>query len=181
MNQIKDFLEYVFNVFKIWVIIQPWEQGLIVRKGTSIRKVDGGIYFKIPYIDSVYVQETRTRMVQATLQTLTTKDGKTITLNSAFGYKIKDIEKLYSSLYHPEGTVTNIIMGHVSDFIWTNSSLEITPYLIEKHVLDKMITTDYGLVFEYFKITNFASVRTFRLIQDNQSWVDNSLKLDDKK
>ena len=181
MNQIKDFFEYVFNVFKIWIIIQPWEQGLIVRKGERVRKVNGGIYFKIPYLDSVYVQETRTRMVQACLQTLTTKDGKTITLNSAFGYKIKDLEKLYSSLYHPEGTLTNMVMGYVSDFIWTNEAIEITPSGIENAVLDKLKDTDYGLTFEYFKVTNFASVRTFRLIQDSQSWIDNGLKLDEKK
>lgn len=181
MNQIKDFFEYAFNVFKIWVIIQPWEQGLIVRNGKGIRKVDGGIYFKIPYIDSVYVQETRTRMVQACIQTLTTKDGKTITLNSAFGYKIKDLEMLYSSLYHPEGTLTNMAMGYVSDFIWTHDAKDITPFGIEKSVLDKLKSVDYGITFEYFKITNFASVRTYRLIQDGQSWVDNSLRLDEKK
>ncbi len=181
MNQLKDFIEYVFNVFKIWVIIQPWEQGLIVRKGTKSRKVNGGMYFKIPYIDSVYVQETRTRMVTSCLQTLTTGDAKTITLNSAFGYRIEDLERLYASLYHPEGTLTNMIMGYVSDYIWTNQSKDITPAGIECAVLTRLNITDYGLTFEYFKITNFAAVRTFRLIQDNQSWVDNGLKLDDKK
>jgi len=95
MNQIKDFLDYVLNAFKIWVIIQPWEQGLIVRAGNKIRQVNGGIYFKIPYIDSVYVQESRVRMVQVSMQTLTTKDLHTITLNSAFGYKILELKKSF--------------------------------------------------------------------------------------
>lgn len=181
MNQIKDFFEYVFNVFKIWIIIQPWEQGLIVRKGTRVRKVNGGIYFKIPYLDSVYVQETRTRMVQICIQTLTTKDIQTVTLNSAFGYKIIDLQKLYDSLYHPEGTLTNMAMGYVSDFIWSKDLKDITPINIEEFVLEKLNKENYGLKFEYFKITNFASVKTFRLIQDGQSWIDNSLKLDEKK
>lgn len=181
MNQIKDFFEYIFNVFKIWVIIQPWEQGLIVRTGKKIRKVNGGIYFKLPYLDSVYVQETRTRMVQVCIQTLTTKDFKTITLNTGFGYKINDLEKLYNSLYHPEGTLTNMAMGYVSDFVWANDISDINPISIEKFVLEKMNKEDYGLQFEYFKITNFASVKTFRLIQDGQSWVDNNLVLDQKK
>lgn len=181
MNQIKDFFEYVFSVLKIWIIIQPWEQGLIVRKGKRIRKVSGGIYFKIPYIDSVYVQENRTRMVQICIQTLTTKDIKTVTLNSAFGYRITDLEKLYDSLYHPEGTLTNMAMGYVSDFVWSKNINEITPLSIEKFVLEKLNQEDYGLEFEYFKITNFASVKTFRLIQDGQSWTDNNLKLDEKK
>lgn len=181
MNQIKDFFEYIFNVFKIWVIIQPWEQGLIVRTGKRVRKVNGGIYFKLPYLDSVYVQETRTRMVQVCIQTLTTKDLKTITINSGFGYKIVDLEKLYNSLYHPEGTITNMSMGYVSDFVWENNLMDINPISIEKFVLEKLNKENYGIKFEYFKITNFASVKTFRLIQDGQSWVDNNLVLDLKK
>jgi len=47
--------------------------------------------------------------------------------------------------------------------------------------INQLKDTDYGLTFEYFKVTNFASVRTFRLIQDSQSWIDNGLKLDEKK
>ena len=181
MNQIKDFFEYIFNVFKIWIIIQPWEQGLIVRNGKRIKRVSGGIYFKLPYFDSVYVQECRLRMIQVCMQTLTTKDSQTLTINSALGYTIVDIEKLYQTLYHPEGTLVNIAMSEVSEFVYNNDFYEITPLSIEKSVLQKLNAEDYGLKFEYFKITNFASVRTFRLIQDGQSWIDNSLNLDNKK
>ncbi|MEC4051142.1 SPFH domain-containing protein [Flavobacterium sp. SUN046] len=181
MNQIKDFFEYIFNAIKIWIIVQPWEQGIRVRKGKKIKKLEGGMYFRIPYLDSVYIQECRLRMVQVCLQTLTSKDLKTITINSALGYSIVDIEKLYQTLYHPEGTLTNIAMSEVSDFIYNNNIDNITPLKIEEAVLKKLNISDYGLKFEYFKVTNFASVRTFRIIQDGQSWVDNGLKLDNKK
>ncbi len=36
MNQIKDFFEYIFNAFKIWIIIQQWEQGLPTRDGSQV-------------------------------------------------------------------------------------------------------------------------------------------------
>jgi len=56
MNSVKDLLDYILNIFKIWVIVQPWEQGLRVRLGKHIKLVNGGLYFKIPYIDSYYIQ-----------------------------------------------------------------------------------------------------------------------------
>jgi regulator of protease activity HflC (stomatin/prohibitin superfamily) len=181
MNQIKDFFEYIFNSIKIWIIVQPWEQGIRVRRGKFIKKLSSGMYFRIPYFDSVYVQETRLRMIQLCLQTLTSKDLKTVTINSSLGYSITNIELLYNTLYHPEGTISNMAMSEISDFIFQHNLSDIHPSSIEEAVLKKLNAEDYGLKFEYFRITNFAAVRTFRLIQDSQSWVDNRLSMDQKK
>ena len=180
MNQVQQFFEYLFQSLKIWVIIQPWEAGLIVRNGNKVKKVSKGIYFKLPYFDSVYVQETRLRVVSLPLQTLTSKDQKTITMNGAIGYVISDIDTLYKTLYHPEITISNITMSEVSDFVFKNRVEEISPSLIEAAVLDKLNADNFGITFEYFRITNFAVVRTFRLIQD-QSWVSEGLPMDTKK
>lgn len=180
MNQIKDFFEYIFNSLKIWVIIQPWESGLRVRNGKHVKKLSKGIYFKIPYFDSIYVQEVRLRVVTMSVQTLTSKDLKTITLNGAVGYSINNIQKLYETLYLPETTIANITMSKVSEYIFNKELNNITPEGIEKAVLEKLNADDYGLKFEYFRITNFAVVRTYRLIQDH-SWTDEQLKMDKKK
>jgi len=181
MNQIKDFFEYVLSVLKIWVIIQPWEQGLIVRNGKRIKKVEGGIYFKLPYLDSVYVQEVRLRVVALAIQTLTTKDGQTLTINSAIGFKITDIEKLYQTLYDPSATMSNFCMSNCAEHVFQTDLKNIKPDKIEKVILEKLNEKDYGLQFEYYKITNFAAVKTFRLIQDGQSWTAGGLETDKKK
>jgi len=181
MNQVKEFLEYIFNAFKIWIIVQPWEQCLRVRSGKKITKLSGGIYFRIPYLDSLYIQETRLRVVGLSIQTLTSKDFKTITLNSAVGYSITSIETLYNTLYHPESTIQNMAMSEISEFIYKNDLEDIKPLVIEKAVLEKLNAENYGIKFEYFKITNFAVVRTYRIIQDHQSWTDNTLDMTVKK
>lgn len=180
MNQVQQFLEYVLNVFKIWIIVQPWEAALIIRCGKRIKKVSKGIYFKLPYFDSVYVQEIRLRIVSLPTQTITTQDGKTITLSGAIGYSIYDIEKLYKTLFHPETTLQNIAMANVSAIINKRKYKDINAQLIEKKTLSGLKELRYGIDFSYFKITNFAEVRTYRLIQD-QNWISEGLKMDKKK
>jgi hypothetical protein len=180
MNQVKDFFEYIFNSIKIWIIVQPWQSGIRVRNGKHIKKLSGGIYFRLPYFDSVFVQENRLRVTEMPMQTLTSKDIKTITLNSSFGYSILDVGKLYETLYHPEKTLQNIAMSEVANFIWNNKLETITPESLEESVLLKLKAEDYGIKFEYFRITNFAVVRTYRLIQD-QSWISENLQMDTKK
>lgn len=180
MNQVQQFIEYIFNAIKIWVIVQPWQTGIRVRGGKKIKKLNKGIYFRIPYFDSIYVQENRLRVASMPVQTLTSSDLKTITVNGAVGYIITDIEKLYKSLFHPETTIVNITMSEVAEYIFDNKAGDITPKTIESKVLDKLNNENYGLEFKYFKITNFAVVRTFRLIQD-QSWVSEGITMNEKK
>jgi hypothetical protein len=180
MNQVQQFFEYIFNAVKVFIIIQPWQTGLRVRNGRKIKKLNKGIYFRIPYFDSVFIQETRLRVGEVPIQTLTSKDLQTLTISSSFGYSVEDIETLYNTLYHPEETLQNIAMSEVANFVFTNNIKDITPDNIEKSVLDKFKEMGYGLNFEYFKIANFAVVKTFRLIQD-QSYGYSRLDMEDKR
>lgn len=180
MNSIKDFLDYILNIFKIWIIVQPWEQGLRVRCGKNIKLVNGGMYFKFPYLDSYYIQSIRLRVISLPMQTVTTKDMQTITLTGSIGYQIKDIHKMYTELYHPELTLSNLVMNELADYVYNNNLADIKAGNAEGNVLAKMKDLDYGISIEYFKLTNFAVVKTFRLIQDH-SWVAEGMVLDVKK
>ena len=180
MGQLREFLEYIFQAFKIWVIVQPWEQALIVRNGSRIKKRTRGIYFKLPYFDSVYVQEARLRVVECGMQTLSTKCGEAVTLSCVFGYTIVDLKKLYLTLYQPERTLANIAAGALAEAAYSLEANEMTPEKVEQHVMAKLKADDYGLDFQYLKISNFAMVKTFRLIQD-QTWTDHGLDITQKK
>ena len=175
-----EFLEYIFNAFKIWVIVQKWESGLRVRKGKRIKLLKPGLHFKIPYFDSVYVQEVRLRIVSMPTQTITTKDGLTITLSAAIGYSITDIQKLYLTLFHPETTIKNMAMSYISDYISNNNYKDINLADIETSTNEHLKKLDYGIDFSYLKLTNFAQVRTYRLIQD-RNWFSEGLQMTDKK
>lgn len=179
MGNIKDFIEYILNAVKFWVIIQPWENGLRIRAGKHVKIALPGIHIRIPYIDTFYVQTIRTRIFTLPVQTLTSKDGQTVTLTGCFGYCIADMQKLYNSLYHPEGVFANMSMGVVADFIYTNNINEIRPDDIESAVLNKLQQIDYGIRIEYFKLTGFAVVKTFRLIQDH-TWSPQGFSLNSR-
>lgn len=180
MSNLKDFFEYVFNAVKIWVVVQPWQGGIRVRFGKQIKNLKGGVYFRIPYFDSVFIKDTRLRVVSLPIQTLTSSDEKTVTLSSSVGYSITSVGQLYKTLNHPETTIANMAMSVISEFIYNNKLLEISPERIEEIVLKKLNAEDYGIRFEYFKITSFAVVRTYRLIQD-QSWMYEGLDMENKK
>lgn len=180
MNQAKEFFEYILNAVKFWIIVQPWERGLRVRRGKNVKQLKGGIYFRIPYLDSVFIQSVRIRVISLPMQTLTSKDLQTITLNSSIGYAISDVDKLYNRVFHPELTLSNMAMSEVADFVFKTNMKDIDPATIEKAVLDKLTADDYGVKVDYFRLTNFAVVKTYRLIQDH-SWVNGDIDMNEKK
>ncbi len=179
MNGLKEFLQWLFESVRILIIVQSFETGIRIRFGKKIKKLEKGVYFRLPFFDSIYIQESRLRIIALPLQTLTTKDGETITLNGSIGYAIADIEKLYDTLYHPERSIQNIAMAEITTQIYDKNLAEVKIQDLRTVIMGKLKELDYGIEFKYFEITNFAVVKTFRLIQD-RSWVSEGLQMDAK-
>lgn len=180
MGSIRELLDYILNVFKFWIIVQPWEQAVRTRFGKNKKVLYGGIHFRIPFMDGFYIQCTRLRVANMPMQNLTTKDFKTITLNGSIGYEISNIGTLYDTMYEPESTITGIAMGAIADYIYSHNSADINTDDIEKTVLENLDLTKYRISVSYYKLINFAVVRTYRLIQD-QSQIYRSETLNNPK
>lgn len=67
METIKATLEYLTKLFQWWIIVQPWEKGIRTRFGTNTKVLDAGCHFRIPFFDTVYVQESRLRVLHLPL------------------------------------------------------------------------------------------------------------------
>jgi len=179
MEWFKQIWEQVSTVLKWWVIILPWESGLRIRLGKKIKILKPGIHFRIPYIDSCYRQAIRLNFVNLAPQTLTAKTGETMTVSLIVGYCISDILKVYNSVSEIESAICGNVMGNISDFISTSELDKCRPSDIERQTKDCLLKKDWGINVSEVKITSYAIVKTFRLIQDN-AWMSQSHRLNDK-
>lgn len=176
MSILKDIIEYISKLFTWWVVIMPWQQGIRVTLGRRQKVLQGGVYLKVPIIHAVYIQEKRLRVISLPIQTVSTKNGHAITVSCSVGYSIEDIAKLYNALYQPDTTIANIVASKVSEHISISDLSSISPKTIEDAMGEAVKDTDYGLKYEYIRVINFASVKTFRLIQD-QSWINEGIDI----
>jgi hypothetical protein len=179
MNFIKDTLDYLTRIFQWWVIIMPWEMAIRVRLGKKIKILSAGTYFRIPFVDTIFLQSTRLRVVQMAPQTIATRDGKTLTIVVCAGYSISNIETLYQRMFQAESTISNIIMGEIAKHVSSNDLGESTPEKLEQKVMTALNADDYGVKYEYVKVIGYAIVKTFRLIQDSH-WTADGLSTNTK-
>ena len=180
MNYIGQIIEFIQRFFIWWVSIMPWERAVHVRLGKHMKVLEEGVHLRIPFIDRVYVQTTRLRVIQMPPQTCTTKDGKAVTLVLSLGYSITDILKLYQTLYHAEETLCNIMQARVADSLALMYMEECRASNIEAELDGAMDNLDYGVKFEYCKIVSFAQVKVLRLIQEGH-WLPSALTTDKAK
>lgn len=169
MNTILQLIRQFFGAFRWWIIVQPWEQAVRTRLGKYVRLLGPGIHLRLPIIDACFVQSTRRRMLHLATQTVATKDGKTVTLGGAVAYEITDVRKLYETLHDAAGTIENLCLCAIAEIVVKHDAMECRPIYIGEEATKLVNFSAYGLGSASVCVTDFAFVKTFRLIND-QRW-----------
>jgi len=168
---VQEIFRAIGAIFRWWVVVAPWEQALRIRMGKRVDLLRAGIYLRIPFIDRVYRQPIRRRVSVIRPQTVTTSDGKAISLAGAIGFKVVDLKKLFDTLNDPQDTLEAEVSANIAEFVFARKIKDCAPIAIEAHVRDNLDIAKYGLGEAEFYLTSFASVKTYRFITgDMPNW-----------
>ena len=165
-----ELLNRLLGLFRWWVVVVPWEQGIRIWLGKKVTPLNAGLHLKIPGLHRVYVQTTRLRTVDLGVQTISTRDGRTVTVSGTVRYRIADLWKLYETLHAPEDTLLDLTMAAIAEFVATHDSGDVTPRTVEDAIAASLDFTSYGLADGAANITDFAFVKTYRLIQSDRRY-----------
>src|SRR6266566_2406601 len=124
MNAIIDLLLRFWALFLWAFVVEPWEKALRVRLGKRVVEFGPGLHFRIPYVDVIYRNTTRLHFTSLDPQTVTSKDGKTITFAGVFGFVIEDLWQLYTTVQHADSTIQSLVMGALAQYIETHDLTE---------------------------------------------------------
>jgi SPFH domain / Band 7 family len=170
MNIIQNILDFLKHLLQWWFIVEPWEQAVRVRFGKHVLLFEGGAHFRIPFFDTVYVQNTRRRLMPIGSQTLTTKDRKLVTIHSTLGFTINDVLLLQQTLHDADGTVLQHVTASLSQDIATHNLADCTPSEVMKRVRANLNLEKYGLGNLELALTSYvADIKTIRLINDSSA------------
>ena len=154
----------MFKTFQCWITIAPWESALRVRFGKTATQLGPGVHLRIPFTDRIFVQAVRLRPIFDTGQTVTTNDGKVLTVSFVVYYAISDMLKLYQAVSNPESMLLGLVQGFVAKIVTATNSHDLTLSAIEAAIADQLPSTEWGLDQVRLEITTFAYVRTYRLM-----------------
>lgn len=153
--------------FQWWVVVAAWEQAVIVRFGKHTKHVGPGVHFRIPFLDRVFRLCVRDRMVNTDNRTVSTSDGKTLTIGMSLRYSIKDAQTMLGSVARPEETLTALAQAEAAQVVASMSSHELTPAAVQDHVRLILNREEWGLNEVGVFVVTWAFARTYRLLQAN--------------
>lgn len=162
------------NLLTWWVTVAPWEQSVRVRLGKHVRLLRPGVHIRFPILDRIYVQSIRLRSADIPIQTITTKDGHTLTTGGNLLYEIVDVLRLYETLHHAQEALTDMVAAAIAEAVHGFIREECTPTTVQERVSGKLDLARFGINQTSVHITDFAFVKTYRIIKDDkrQGWDD---------
>lgn len=133
LDKLIDLLVDSAKFFLPFVVIQQFEQGVVLRFGKFTRELDPGFHWVVPFgIDAVLVDNVVPRTHLGGLQSLVTRDGRHITLQVIVTAKIHNIRKAllevegvdHALLDSCAGAVATEVAGHTWEEIIANGFSE---------------------------------------------------------
>lgn len=166
MNSVLDAIRQFFDLFKFWFVIAPWEAAVLVRAGKHAYTRGPSVHWRWPLVDRVYIQSVRRRISGLGRQSLTTADGKTVTVSSTLGYSISDVALLYGTLHHAEDTIANIARELICEFVESTSAVLCTGKNLREFVQARLDLAPFGIAEVELNVIELITVKGYRLIGD---------------
>jgi len=163
ISLIQQFIHELLPIF----IIDEWEEAIILRNGKYIKTVKPGLYFKIPFFDSVWKHTVITQSIDIPPQSITTADGENVVVKGIIRFSIIDIKTFLTTITEPQDVLTDTTGGMIREIIedtrWVN--------IID---IDKRLTSEvgkfvkkWGIKVEKVTLTDLQIANSIRIIQDS--------------
>lgn len=171
LDRIVDFIIQFLELGRFWVVIHPYEKGVLLRLGTFVRVLESGFHWIIPVgVDHVLYESVVVKAHNLGDFSTTTKDGKQIGFTPILTYKINDIQKALLDVDHVDDAVKAMAAGTIAQALSQCTWQEI---------VDKPETMDtialacrkkgwrYGAEIISVQLASFALVKNIRLMGSN--------------
>lgn len=169
-DRIFDFITAVWEWFIPFIIIDIYEMGVVLRFGKPVRVIKPGLRWLIPLGIEKCKFETVVRQTSyLDPQSLTSEDGKSVTISAILVYEIIDIQKFLCEIEDGETDVQNMCYGIITDCVETSFWEDIRTSEFNKDVLKRcriMCTKFCGVKLIAVKYSDKATARNIRLWND---------------
>ena len=164
-------IEFLIKLGKdvlLWVVIEEWNEAVLLRFGKFVKVLKPGIHFKVPFFDSVWETETITQSIDMNPQSITTADGKNIVVKAIIRFSVVDTKTYVMSIMKPHDVLVDTTQGMIREIIEDTRWYDLVG-------IDKQLTTEvgkfmrrWGIKVEKVTLTDLAEIPSYRVIMNKE-------------
>lgn len=151
-----------------FVIVEQWNEAIVLRFGKYHRLIKPGIHLKIPFFDSVWETETITQSIDMNPQSITTADSKNIVVKAIIRFSVVDTKTYVTSIMKPHDVLVDTTQGMIREIIEETRWYDLVG-------IDKQLTTEvgkfmkrWGIKVEKVTLTDLAEIPSYRVIMNKE-------------
>lgn len=150
-----------------FVVIHPYEQGVILRFGKFHSCKEAGFHWKWPFADEVIQITTCLTTMRLPPQTLTTSDDVQVVVASIIKYEIRNPEPFVTQIYDQGDVLADVTMGAIRNNVVNMAYADLVKEPPEQNILREVRkqVNQYGFKIDNVTFTDIGRVRSLRLIQ----------------
>jgi regulator of protease activity HflC (stomatin/prohibitin superfamily) len=164
ISQILDIIKTLGTSLAFWVVIDPWQAGVILRLGKFSRKLDTGFHLKIPFMETAIVQNTATTTTSLSAQSIAAPDGIVYTVEGVVKWSVSDVKPYACDIWDSENVIIDSAKSAMAEVISKHGAKDIGNQVATK---SRIALRKYGIAVDTVTITTLAPIKCFRLITDN--------------
>lgn len=162
-------LREVWDHLKPILFIYNYEAGVVFRAGKFIRILKpGNFYFRVPFIDDIFVDNIALDTMSIKEVNITTLDGKTITIGGEFDLRISNIYLALVETHDWRSNLVDVARGVISDHVednnWEELRKKTTKNAIERKIQKR--ADEMGITINNFNFTDKTIGRILTLFNN---------------
>lgn len=171
MNWVISAWEIIWEVlgfFQVFVVLEPYEGGVVTRLGKYVRTIGPGVSWLVPCgIDEVTKENVVTETADMVTQSLTTKDGQTIQLASVITYHIFDCKRYLLEVEDAGDALKDAALGYITDQVASTTWAQIRKpgfsTSLKPHIQKQ--ARKWGVAVTNLQFSDVVACQTIRVLQ----------------
>lgn len=169
-DRLIDFVIQFANLFCFWVVLDPYEQGVLLRLGKFVKIVEPGLTWRWPFhVDSVLHLSVVPTTHSLGNESVTTRDGKGVGYHAVVTYRIRDVQKAVLDISDVDHAVRDACAGEIGRVLRDHDWCDI---IGSATILDELTAAcrkrgfRYGIEIMSVQLAGLALVKSIRLMQN---------------
>ena len=167
-NQLLEVILDYIELAKFWVVLDSYEEGVVLRLGKYHRTLGPGLHWVFPFTESVLSDNIVPTTCHVGPISMTTKDSKAVVLGGVLTWSIFDIKKFLLEVESAEDVIEDASYGILGDMIREKDWRQLVDprsrfrFFVEKRLIRVM--AKYGVLVEHFQFSDLTRSRTVRIM-----------------
>lgn len=165
-DRVMDWIEAGIAYFQFMFVLDPYEEGVVVRLGKYHRSVGPGWHFMAPFGIEEIMKDTVVRTTSyLDVQSITSADGYPVNLNAVIVYKIGNIKRWLLEVDDAETAIQDMTYGLITEMAEVTDLDDIIKPEFMKQVTERVHqeAVTWGARIEAVKLSDRVNSKSLRL------------------